>query len=1030
MEQKTYWNDAKLSYLTEQEVEEEIQRLAGLYVPQWHYDFKNPDIGVAIAKIFAKQMGGNLKRYYQVLDKYHEEFINMMGLSLSPAKPAYSVVHLQVAEDTISGMKLYKGTKFLAQTEEEPLIFESQHNLYLTNSRLDTIFMTEEKTGKIIPVRGEMKPVSYLPEQDNMYMEDEGSDYFPFPLFGSDRKGIEQNILLIGHSSALDIENPHHSVTYAGGANGGVFHADSSIMGNNSIYLRIHGNELLTHRIEEGDFEFMYYTKEGLLPVEECRLLEDGITFEIKKEKENEKLFFEKYGEQSILALIAKYPVLHNYEISSLGISSKGSPVAPERVSNALVDLPAEKFDLFSDTLSLFQECYIGHNAYFEKAGAMINISFKASFRENRITTVQAVEEENLKIIKRKRKNTYVEVFSHVYPEEISIEYFNGIGWKKLETTVPVGGLFSEGKEGEYEISFICPGDWQDTQVGSYQGKCIKIQLLKATDCYLRPAIHHYPQIRELNISYNYGEEFMEPDYLQAVMGTMKADLTPLLKSGDNFCIFAKGRYDKDSLYLGFDKKIESGPVSIYFRLQKELPLFQGTFKFEYSTMKGFRQMKVVDGTKGMSNSGTVLFIPPSDFKEMELEGRKLYWIRITPSQDRGEEGYRYFPVIEEILVNVAEVANIETREEEDYYLEEVGSGLTIPLGTDNILDVDLWVNEMGQHSRFQMQTMEREYPDKIRIEYDHMGEVTSFFVKWEETAVLEHATNPRSYALDRLYGVLQFGDGIHTRIPKVLDDISFKLQIRCCQGQKGNVEMGSITESMDNLMFVNQIYNPVRGYGGSNMERVEKALKRGSGLLRNRGRMVSAKDYIEEIINYSDRIDKVKCITGIRVTGEEDPAAVNFVLLLKDYSIGGHSFRSISEEIKARLLAGAELTIQEKDLHIIEPVFVELSVDAWVETGVSDQGFEIQTLLQESLEQFLNPLSGEHSFGREMGIIPRKNEIGVLLTRVKKEAMIRKIVVTAVYYDHEGRHETDLDELEPTPFMVCCNGTHRIHVF
>ena len=52
--------------------------MAHLYLPQWHYNQKNPDIGVTIAKIFAKQMEGNLNRYYQVLDKYHEEFINMM----------------------------------------------------------------------------------------------------------------------------------------------------------------------------------------------------------------------------------------------------------------------------------------------------------------------------------------------------------------------------------------------------------------------------------------------------------------------------------------------------------------------------------------------------------------------------------------------------------------------------------------------------------------------------------------------------------------------------------------------------------------------------------------------------------------------------------------------------------------------------------------------------------------------------------------------------------------------------------------
>lgn len=1001
--QKTYWKDELLAYDTKQKVEEEIERLAALYVPQWHYDRENPDIGGTIAKIFAKQMEGNLNRYYQVLDKYHEEFINMMGISLAPAKPAYSSVYLSLAEDTIAGLKLHKGTKFLAQTGDEPIVFESQHPLYLTNSKLETIFMTEKDTGKIIPIRGEMKPVEYLPSQEREDIQEEEKEYFPFPLFKSKRKGIEQNILLIGHESILDRTR-------------------------DSIFLQIQGNDVLNQKIEQGDFVLMYYTKDGLRPVEQWQRLQDGMTFELKQEKENEKLSFEQ-KEVNILAIVAREPILQNYEITYLGLSSKGESQEPENVSNAVMDLRKEQFDLFGDTLTLFQECYIGHNSYFSKGGAIITISFQVSFLENRLTTVQIGEEENLKVIKRKPRNTYVEVFSHVYPEEISFEYFNGIGWKKLETVVPCAGLFSLGKEGEWEISFRCPKDWQDSQVGSYQGKCIRIQLIKATNCYLRPAIHHYPQIKNMKLSYSYENGFMEPHLLRAVMGTKIVDLTQKMKAGEGFSVFYAGKYEKDSLYLGLDKKIESGPISIYFKLEKELPLYQRGFKYEYSSTKGFKQMKVVDATRGMKNSGSILFLPPSDFKEMEIEGRSAYWIRISPVDNAEADTQDYLPVVEDVLLNVVEVANIETREEEDYYLEEATPNMSVFLGVENILDISLWVNELGQHSAFQMKKMEQEFQENIRIEYDAVGEIISFFVKWEETAVLEHESNPRSYCLDRLYGILQFGDGIHTKIPRVLDDISFKVQIRSCQGQKGNVEQGTITESMENLMFVNQITNPVKGYGGSNMETVEKALKRGSGLLRNRGRMVSIKDYIEEISNYSDRIDKIRCITGQRITGEEDPRAVSFVLLFKDFQTGNHSFRTVAQGIKEQLFCQSELTIAKKDIHLVEPIFVELSVDAWVQTAVVDQGFEIQSRLQEWLEEFLNPLTREYTQGWEIGVIPDKGRIGMQLARVKEEAMIQKMVVTAVYYDQKGRHEVDLEELKVTPFMVCRSGTHRIHV-
>ena len=1007
---QTYWNDHELRYSQKEEIEDRIKTLAASYVPEWNFDTKNPDIGGTIAKIFAGQMDGNLNRYYQVIDKYHEEFINMMGLSLSSAKPAYCVVALSLAANTIPGLQLYKGTKFLTSSEEEEqLIFEAQHNLYVTNSELSSIFMTEQKSGKIIPIKGEFFPVSYLPlegaegvNEEDFIEEEENS--FPVPLFLSEKEGIEQHVLLLYHSSAFDIEN-------------------------NLIYIRLEGNRELVKKIREGSIGLYYYSKEGVLPVEKLQFLEDENIFVIEKKIENKKISLKDQKEYSLFFLKAKEAIRENYEIEGIGISSKGSPVQAEGISNAITDLNRESFDLFSDTLSLYQECYIGHNGYFSKAGANITIKFQTSFLENRISGVQLAEDENLKVIKRKQQNTFVEVFAEVVPEEISIEYFNGIGWKKLPTEVSYSGLFSEKKEGEYEISFLCPKDWEETQAGAYRGRCIRIQLLKATNCYLRPAIHHYPRIKNLCISYSYKENFVEPEIIEAISGTSRKNYTAKLKSKTPFSAFSPGEYEKDGFYLGFEEKMESGPISLFFKLEKELMVPAFGCKYEYSTIKGFKQMKVMDQTNHLSRSGTVLFMPPADMAPMVLEGKSCYWIRISPTyyEQKGDENYR--PVIEEILVNAVQVANIETKEEEEFYLDETHPGLSIPLGVDNILDIELWVNEMGQMSRHQMMELQKEFPGKVRIEYDRMGDILSFYVKWQESQILEHETEKRSYALDRLNGTLHFGDGIHTSLPRVLDDTAFKVRIRLCNGQKGNVEEGTITESMENLMFVNQITNPIRGYGGSNMETIEKAMKRGSNLLRNRGRMVSIRDYTEEILNYSDGIDKVKCITGKTIHQEEDDKAINFVILLKEFRNQTGSFQTISSRMKEKLLKSCELTVLEKNLYIVEPIFVEISVDIWVETMQTDQGFEIQNTLQECLMNYLNPVGDEKRPGWEIGVLPQKNQIAMELHVLRKDALIRKMAVTASYIDHRGEHVVDLDHLKVNPFMICCNGKHRVHV-
>ena len=78
------WNEWKIDKRSREDLENRIEELASSYVPEWHFDRENPDIGSVIAKIFADQMAGNLQRYNQVLEKYHTEFVNMLGISLLP----------------------------------------------------------------------------------------------------------------------------------------------------------------------------------------------------------------------------------------------------------------------------------------------------------------------------------------------------------------------------------------------------------------------------------------------------------------------------------------------------------------------------------------------------------------------------------------------------------------------------------------------------------------------------------------------------------------------------------------------------------------------------------------------------------------------------------------------------------------------------------------------------------------------------------------------------------------------------------
>lgn len=993
----------KIDKRTVTDIENRIAELAASYVPEWNFDRENPDIGSTLAILFAGQMKENIDRFNQVLDTYHTEFVNMLDLSLLPAKPSCAVVLMGLIQDTIPGTGVAKGTKLLADGEQTQ-IFETAHNLYVTNSRLQSCFMTEKETGKILPLLGSFRCPQILPETESDEEQEETDQtekLTPFFLFGDQGKGMEQNAVMLYHPTVFDVSG-------------------------NTIFVRIEGNAEFTEKLLEGAFTFQYVTEQGLKKVESLELLADSRTLAFREPEESVPVQLDDrdYG---MLAIIAEEPVKENIEITGIRLASAGEAQAPEFVNNGTTDFEPETFAPFGDTLSLFSECYIGHDRYFGKPGALVTLSFDVAYPEHRVSLMAVTEQEELKIIKRKPRTTAENNIADCYAEEISIEYFNGIGWKKLPCNQEYRSLFGTAEATKCTLEFVCPSDWQEMSVGGDKGRCLRIQLLKSDNCYMRPCVHHYPQISSMTIAYSYGDRFVQPERVRAIVGTRELDLSVKLMEGKRFLLFQRGEYTEDYLYLGFGKPMEDGPVSMLFQLEDGARYDATECRFEYSTIHGFRQMRVLDHTANMSRSGIVLFMPPSDMAMATIEGKTAYWIRLSRTEKQTSDGNP--PKVLDIRLNAVEVYNIETRQEEEYYIDEVAANMVFDLGVPNILDVELWVNETNRHTEENMNRLYREMPDRVRIERDMIGNISSFYVKWKETEQFGNGRLEREYILDRLNQRILFGDGIHSEIPRVLNDAAFRMVIRCCNGQQGNVEAGSINESLENLMFIDTIYNPKCAFGGSNIESIDSALKRGANILSSRRRLVSVKDYEREILSFSDNIEKISCVTGIDRNGERADSKVTFVLLLKDYKSGSYSFHNAAANLKKHLLQSCELMIAPEELCLTEPVFVSVSVDVWAEIRDMDDGFEIQNRMKKCLEEYLDAVKNGMESGWDIGVLPKKSQIRMKLNSMKAKAAVRRIAVTATYTDVTGPHEMDIDDIEVTPFMVTRSGEHRIHI-
>ncbi|MBR6257316.1 MAG: hypothetical protein IKR23_08055 [Lachnospiraceae bacterium] len=976
---------------TASDIEARIADLSYQYETGWQMSDDMSDVGTAIAKLYARSAEENIGRINEVLDRYHTEFVNMLDISLLPAKPASSIVVMDMLSDSVAGAPVPKGTKLLTDGEE-PYVFETDHSLYVTGSHINNVFMTDAEQGSIKHIYGSFRCPSLVDDED---LETDIEEYEPFSLFCIN-DGVEQYAVSFYHPYVFDTVDE-------------------------DLQVRIEDNEKLINEIEAGRINFCYPTED-----KELKTITD-----VRREG-RDMFVLRKSGDEHFDTLMLKSETspAAPYKVKRISFSSRGAAVPAEAVNSGANDYPVDRFMPFSDTLSLYSECYVGHDRYFSKAGARITVEFDLLMDQHRISLNPLEEQVELKIIKRRTNQVRKEVFADCYAQEIAIEYYSGTGYRRLPLDIDERGLFAEERSKHIILSFLCPDDWEGSASGSYSGRAFRFSLLKCDNCYVRPTVHHYPIIRNLTIAYSYEDRFVDAYSAKLWYGTQVRDISSSLKDEKGYVCMEKSEYDEDALYIGLSRPIDNGPASIMFKLEDARRFAALKTRFEYYGYDGWRQLKVLDHTRDFSRSGVVMFMPPSDMKETVLEGNRNYYIRVLRTRkEEVNEDRGALPRISEIALNAVFVSNIETAQEVPIFIDEAVPDMRFALGSDNVLDAAVWVNEMGRFSRDTMLAMAAEDPENVQIETDPQGQVVSFFVKWKETERFETAEDPRVYQLDRLNNVLIFGDGIHTAIPRVLDDVAVRFTLRCCNGRAGNVDAYTITEPSGNLNYIGSIANPVKAYGGSNIETIENALERGAGILSSRNRLVSMDDYKRSILSYSDAIDQVAGIVGIGPDGTEDPGLINFILLMRDFEEGSFAFHRIVGGLKEELLNHCELTLKPDKLKLLEPIYVDISVNVWVDVVSLDDSFEIQGLLYESLEEYLNPLGYGKGGGWKIGSMPRKPQILMRLDVLKSRAVVKKSVMIARYTDSTGSHEADLSELKVTPFMIPRSGEHKVHI-
>lgn len=730
--------------------------------------------------------------------------------------------------------------------------------------------------------------------------------------------------------------------------------------------------------------------------------------------------------EEQAIVLERKIPSQESISIAGVSMTAEEKGVCPQFIFDGSQELDLEQAQIFGEELQLYKECYIGQDQVFAQKDAQITMTFSMEFIAYDLRYQEP--EEELKLIRRQRKVQSEESQVKVYAQKVSLSYFNGQGFRNLECKGDVLHIFDAGHKGEYQVQFTCPKDWEKMTVGGYDTRCIRIQIVKADQCYVPGGIHFCPVLHQLCLAYSYAEDVWIPEQIIRQRGNGREELTDILRKRGEAELFSGFPYDGDYMLFGFDQVFREGPISLYFILESRKNAAAADLRFEYSSNTGFRPLEVQDHTSGFSASGTLSFYPPEDMAQQLIEGRRACWIRVRYGEN-GLHTAQFHPQLERIYMNGIEAWNVEETELEDYNMDESRPNMSFPVRGDQIIGTEVWVNERHRLTDTQMKEYTEHMADRVQVEYDFKGNISEFYVKWEETEDFEHlpqsdtdaiSKGARYYILDRKGRRLCFGDGHKVQIPQYTRGTAFRVKSFYCAGSVGNVDAGVVTESASHIMFLKRIHNPLPAVGGSDMEREMNTHRRGSNLLSTGGRLVAKGDYIREVLAFSKLIEQAEYVEGV-------DGGKQIVLLMKDYEKGSRSFWQIKKPLLRHLLEKSDMCRSKID--VVEPVFVAVSVELWVTAAKEELISGIKENIKRCIRQYLCPLKTAESNGWRIGVLPERVQIEMMLYSMKENVRIRRYHVSLSYTDQEGGHLVDLDGIKNHPLFVCTSGEHKVHV-
>lgn len=806
----------KIDKRTYQEIVTQTEQFAQEFTSWRPLADGKPDAGRALIRIFGRMAAMASDRLNQVPEKNFLAFLDAIGTQMLPPQPARVPITFNLVSGGPPDALVPVGTQVASPPiaeEKEEVIFETERDLTLISAQLQAVFVREPKADKYSDRTPET--TGNLDSPFKVFQGESPIEHYLY-LARDDLFTLPENktvILIIYSLQATELAQLPLTWSYWDGAAWQAFQP----------LLIQHRNRL------EAVITNFPAPKRKIINGVEAAWIQIGLN-----------------------GCIPDSQLLPYIDVILSGIEIKRNYLIP-------LDLcfyNAALLDLSKDFYPFGQQPRFNDTFYF---------TCKEAFAKPRAVVTMEIKLSGLPI----NKNGGAEIIWEAY---------NGSNWEKLGQSsvtnpkISASFDFNDGTQALTQdgyITFTLPFKIKSITVNGVENYWVRARLIKGNygveasykqttnqnnQIVIEPLLASFaaPSVQSMKLKYNYQSGEIPLSACHTYNDFIYSDRTEeLLEDGSRFQPFTRSADARPTLYLGFDSPFPNRAISLY--LQVEPPLAGEIAKvnsvtqpaqiiWEYSTAAGWVPLAVQDETDAFSERGQIRFLAPPDLAIHNEFNHSLYWIRAR--WDSGE--FLVPPRWRRLLTNTVWASQVVT-----IAVEGLGSSDGNPSQTYRtaqspvLLGQRLEVFELAELSAAEKTAVEKlEGKGAIAIARDRKGQIEGYWVTWHEVPdFYGSGTRDRHYVLDRIRGVVYFGDGLRGMIPPLGFNNIRLAPYRTGGGKRGNSPALTITELKTTVPYVNSVINLEAAAGGADRESVERIKQRGPKALRHRGRAVTVED-------------------------------------------------------------------------------------------------------------------------------------------------------------------------------------------